>query len=47
MKNAFYFILKNLSFFRYLNYCPKFFGHLGKRLGKKAKANFKIYDLIS
>ena len=32
MKNAFYFL-----FLRYLNFCPDFFGHLGKRLDKKLK----------
>ena len=28
----------------YLNFCFDFFCHLGKRLDKKAKNNFKIYD---
>lgn len=27
--------------------CPDFFGHLRKRLDKKAKINLKIYDLIT
>ena len=30
MKNAFYFILKALSFSRYFIFCHKFFGHVGK-----------------
>ena len=30
MKNAFYFILKALSFSRYLRFCLDFFGHVGK-----------------
>ena len=41
---GFYFILKLFSFLRYSNFCPDFFGHLGKRLDKKAKINFKIYN---
>ena len=28
---------------RYLNFCPDFFGHVGKWLDKKTKVNFKIY----
>ena len=47
MKNAFYFTIKLFSFWRYLNFCPDFFGYEGKRLDKKAKINFKIYDVIS
>ena len=31
-------------FLRYLNFCPDFFVHLRKRLGKKAGVNFKILD---
>ena len=44
MKNAFYLILKTLFFVRYLNFRPDFFGHVGKRLNKKVKINFKIFD---
>ena len=44
MKNAFYFILKALLFLRYLNFCPDFFGHVGKRLHEKPNVTFKIYD---
>ena len=34
-------------FIRYLNLCPAFFGHMGKVLDKKAKINFKIYDVTT
>ena len=30
---------------RYLNFCPNVFGHVGKRLDKKASVNFKIYEV--
>ena len=30
---------------RYLNFCPNAFGHVGKRLDKKASVNFKIYEV--
>ena len=30
MKNAFYFMSKALFLLRYLNFCTKFFGHVGK-----------------
>ena len=33
--------------FKYLHFCPDFFGHVGKRLEKKAKVNFKIYDVAN
>ena len=45
VKNAF--SSKKLSFLRYLNFCPNFFAHVGKRLNYKAKVNFKIYDIIN
>ena len=45
MKIAFYFILKALFFIRYFNFCPDFADHVGKQLVKKAKINFKIYDV--
>ena len=47
MKSAFYLILKLSSILRYLIFCPDIFGHVGKRLDEKAKANFKIYDVIN
>ena len=34
-------------FLRYLNFCPDIFGHVRKRLDKKAKVNFKIYGVIN
>ena len=34
-----------LLLFKYLDFCPNFFGHVGKRLEKKAKLNFNIYDV--
>ena len=33
------------SFLRYLNFCPDFFGQVGKRLEKKAKFHFKIHNV--
>ena len=30
---------------RYLTFFPEFFGHVGKPTDKKAKVNFKIYDI--
>ena len=47
MKNAFYFMLKDLFDLRYLNSCPDIFDHVGKLLGEKAKVNFKIFDAIN
>ena len=41
MKNAFYFTLNALFVLETINFCPDFFGHVGKRLDKKAKVNFK------
>ena len=38
---------KLFSLLRFLNFCPDFFGHVGKRFDKKAKVNFKIYDVIN
>lgn len=46
IKNACYIIEK--AFFvllRYSDFCPDFFGHIGKRLNKKAGINFIIYDV--
>ena len=44
-KDALYFIKKLFSFWSYLAFCSDFFYHVGKRLDKKAKVNFKIYDV--
>ena len=38
---------KLFPFLRYLNFCPDFFGHVEKRLDKKVKVYFKIYDVIN
>ena len=45
-KNAFYFILKDLCSWDIKIFVLIFFGHVGKRLDKKAKVNFEIYDTI-
>ena len=39
--------LKLFLFLRYLDFCPDFFGHVGKRFHKKAKVNLKIYDVYN
>ena len=44
MTNAFYLIKNDFLVSRYLNFCPDFFGYVGKRLDKKARVNFKCYD---
>ena len=38
---------KLFSFLRYLQFCPDFFGYIGKRLDKKAKVNLEIYDVTN
>ena len=46
MQKALFISCSNLfSFSRYLNFCPNLFGNEAKRLVKKAKINFKIYDI--
>ena len=49
MKNTFHFILKPKVFksLKYLNICPDIFGLVVKRFDKKAKINFKIYDVTT
>ena len=44
MKKVFGFILKALFVLRYLNFCPDFQSHVGKRFNEKTKTNFKIYE---
>ena len=39
--------LKALLFSRYLNVCSDFLGHVEKQLYKKAKLDFKIYNVIN
>ena len=38
---------KPFFFLKFLSFYPDFFFHLGKRLDKKAKVNFKTYDVTS
>ena len=42
-----YFNLNILSFFRYFHFCPDFLSYVRKRLDKKAKVNFKVYDVTN
>ena len=44
MKGVFYFILKVLSVLKTLKFLSSLFGHKEKRLYRKDKVNFKIYD---
>ena len=46
MKNTFYFILKALFVLKLFKFLS-FFVHVGKQLDKKAKVNFKIYDVTT
>ena len=43
-KNAFH-MMKALFILKIFKSLSQFFGHLGKWLNKKAKGNFKIYDI--
>ena len=45
MKNAFYFILKALLVLKIFNILSLIIWYMGKQLDKKAKINFKIYDV--
>ena len=45
MKNAFYFMLKPLFVLEIFKFLFWRFGYVEKRLHKKAKVNFKIYDV--
>ena len=47
MKKIVYLTLKVLLFCRCLNFCHDFFGHREKWLDRKAKVNFKIYDVTN
>ena len=42
--DVFYIFLKALSVLK-IFFCPYFLGHVEKRLDKKAKANFNVYDV--
>ena len=45
MKNAFYFMLKALSVLKMFTFLSLLFGYAEKRLDKKTRVNFKIYDV--
>ena len=47
MKNAVYFSLKTLFVVKVFEFSSSLFGHIEKRLDKKAKVNFKNYDVIN
>ena len=47
MKNAFYFTLKALSVLKIFKFCSELFGDVEKRFDKKAKVNFKLYDVTN
>ena len=46
MKNPFYFMLKALLVLEIFKFLSWLFGYVEKRLDKKAKVNFKNYDVI-
>ena len=46
MKNASYLVLKALFVLKVFKFLS-FLSHVGKRLDKKAKVNFKIYDIAT
>ena len=46
-KKCILFHLKNSFVIKMFNFCSDFSGHVGKRLDKKTKVNFKIYDLVN
>ena len=46
IKNPFYFTLKVLFIIsRYLDFCPHFYGHVGKQFDKRTMVNFKICNI--
>ena len=44
MENVFYFTLTALFLIKIFKFLSVLFGYVVKRLGKKAKVNFKIYE---
>ena len=46
MKNVFYFTLKAFFVFEIFTFLSWRFGYVEKRLDKKIKVNFKMYDFI-
>ena len=47
MKNVFYFVLKAFLVLKIFNFLSRHFGHVGKKLNQKDKANFKIHDFTA
>ena len=47
MKNAFYFTLKILFVLKIFKFCPDLLDHVGKFLDRKAKVNFRNYNVIN
>ena len=47
MKNAFYFLSKAFFILKISKLLSWIFGHVGKQLDKKDKANFKIHDVTN
>ena len=45
MKNALYFMVKALSIPEIFKFLSWFFRYVEKRLDRKAKVNFKLYDV--
>ena len=45
MKNAIHFLLNALFILKIFDFLSWFMRHVGNRFNKKAKANFKIYDV--
>ena len=33
------------TFIKFFYFCPDFFGHVGKKIDKEAKVNFKIHNV--
>ena len=44
-KTDFHFTFKAVFILKIFKFCPDFFGHVGKRLDKKAKVDLKFYDV--
>ena len=47
IKYAFHFLLKALIVLKLFEFLSWIFGHVGKRLDKKAEVNFKIHDVTN
>ena len=47
VKNAFYFILKDLLVLKVFKFLSRFSGDVGKQLEQKRKITFKIYDVTT